>query len=69
MVKALDIPVDYVAACINKDRKPKIVRCENFTASMSAIGFADVARRQLSLSWKMNFDEIGRSDPWAYTPD
>lgn len=69
MVKALDMPLDYVAACINKVRKPKIVSCENFTASMSAIGFADVARRQLSLGWKMSFDEIGRSDPWAYTPD
>lgn len=69
MVKALDMPADYVSACINKVRKPKIVSCENFTASMSAIGFADVARRQLSLGWKMSFDEIGRSDPWAYTPD
>lgn len=70
MVKALDMPVDYVAACINKVRKPKIVSsCENFTASMSAIGFAKVAREQLSLGWKMSFDEIGRTDPWAYTPD
>lgn len=69
MVKALDMPADYVSACINKVRKPKIVSCENFSASMSATGFADVARRQLSLGWKMSFDEIGRSDPWAYTPD
>lgn len=70
MVKALDgMPVDYVAACINKVRKPKIVSCENFSASMSAVGFAKVAREQLSLGWKMSFDEIGRIDPWAYIPD
>lgn len=70
MVKALDMPVDYVSACIDKVRKPKIVSsCENFTASMSAIGFAKAAREQLSLGWKMSFDEIGRADPWAYIPD
>lgn len=70
MVKALDTPMDYVAACINKVRKPKIISsCENFTASMSAVGFAKVAREQLSLGWKMSFDEIGRTDPWAYTPE
>lgn len=70
MVKALDMPVDYVAACINKVRKPKIIgSCDNFTANMSSIGFAKVAREQLSLGWKMSFDEIGQSDPWAYIPD
>lgn len=69
MVKALDMPLDYVSACINNVRKPKIVSCENFTASMSAIGFADVARRQLSLGWKMSFDEIGQTDPWAQAPN
>lgn len=69
MVKALDMPLDYVSACINNVRKPKIVSCENFTASLSAIGFADVARRQLSLGWKMSFDEIGQTDPWAQVPN
>ncbi|TFW72338.1 hypothetical protein C3Y98_04330 [Methylotenera oryzisoli] len=70
MVRALEMPADYVAACINKVRKPKIVSsCENFSASMSAVGFAKVAREQLSLGWKMSFDEIGRTDPWAYIPD
>lgn len=55
MFAALNVPAEYVAACITKVKKPKIISCENFTASMSAVGFAKVARQQLALGWKQSF--------------
>lgn len=64
MFAELNIPAEYVAACITKVRKSKIISCENFTASMSAVGFAKVARQQLALGWKQSFDSIGKEDTW-----
>lgn len=55
MFAALNVPAEYVAACITKVKKPKIISCENFTGSMSAVGFAKVARQQLALGWKQSF--------------
>ena len=64
MFAELNVPAEYVAACITKVRKPKIISCENFTASMSVVGFAKVARQQLALGWKQSFDSIGKEDTW-----
>lgn len=64
MFAELNVPAEYVAACITKVRKHKIISCENLTASMSAVGFAKVARQQLALGWKQSFDSIGKEDTW-----
>ena len=64
MFQALKAPADYVNGCITKIRKPAF-DCSNFTASMSAAGFARVARQELSLGWNMSFKQIGAEDPWV----
>ena len=63
MFEALSVPADYINGCISKIRKTW-VPCSNFTASMSAAHFAQVARKELSLGWNMGFKEIGAQDPW-----
>lgn len=65
MFKALQVPAEYVAGCVTKVDKPKIISCENFTASMSATGFARVARTQLSELWSLSHSEIAKEDPWS----
>ena len=66
MFQALSLPAEYVSGCVMKIRKPKIIQdCNNFTASMSAAGFARVARKQLSLGWNLSFKEIANEDPWS----
>ena len=65
MFEALRVPADYVAGCVTKVRKPNIISCENFTASMSAPGFASAARTQLSEVWSLSLSEIAKEDPWS----
>lgn len=64
MFQALQHPANYVSGCISKVRKTAIT-CENFTASMSATGFANVAREQMSQVWSLSFSAIAKEDPWS----
>ncbi len=65
MFQALAFPAEYVAGCVTKVRKPSNISCENFSASMSAPGFANVAREQMSQVWSLSFSAIAKDDPWS----
>lgn len=67
MFRALSVPADYINGCITKIHTTW-VPCSNFTASMSAAHFAQIARKELSLGWNMGFKEIGAQDPWMLPP-
>jgi hypothetical protein len=64
MFQALEFPAEYVSGCVVKVRKPSTISCENFSASMSAPGFANVAREQMSQVWSLSFSAIAKEDPW-----
>lgn len=63
--QALRLPAEYVAGCVTKVRKPKTISCENFSASMTAPAFANVAREQMSQVWDLSFSSIAMDDPWS----
>lgn len=65
MFQALQPSAEYIASCISKTHKPKNITCSNYSASMSAAGFARVAREQLSDVWSLSFSDIGQEDPWS----
>lgn len=65
MFHALELPAEYVAGCVTKVRMSKTISCENFSASMSAPGFANVAREQMSQVWSLSFSSIAMEDPWS----
>jgi hypothetical protein len=65
MFQALQTPAEYIASCVSKTHKPRNITCSNYSASMSAIGFARVARKQLSGVWSVGFSDIGQEDPWS----
>lgn len=64
MFEALSVPSEYVKVCIMDMEESDWIHCGNFTASMSAAGFARTARQRLSVGWESDFEEIGNVDPW-----
>ncbi|MEQ8270806.1 hypothetical protein [Algiphilus sp.] len=66
MFRALEYAGEYVVVCVEKrgDVERSTVNCANTTASMTMSGFATAARRSLSQSWDLKFEEIGKNDPW-----
>lgn len=68
MFEKLQFPAEYVATCVTKVSPPNRIHCDNFSASMSASGFAVVAREQLSKTWNNSFSELAQDDPWHVTP-
>lgn len=64
MFEALSVPTKYVKACIMDTEEPDWIECKNYTASMSAAGFARTARQRLSVGWESDFEDIGNVDPW-----
>lgn len=65
MFSALEPSAKFVSGCVTKTRQPSQITCENFTAIMSGIGFARVARSSLSKGWNIDFKAFGEEDPWT----
>ncbi|WP_168012337.1 hypothetical protein [Halomonas salinarum] len=69
MFDALSVPAEYVKFCIMVMGESDWINCENYSASMSAAGFARTARQQLAVGWEFDFEDIGNVDPWMPPDD